>query len=195
MPFVAIANTAKLEIKAHSTLTLQPFVNVLHGKCSAAPSLGNMQDMAGAVSAGLLSGKAALPSTWQLDSVTATDLNSSTGPQYVDLSEAGLVGGNTGQNSPAVCALSKLLTSTRGRSFRGRIYWPVAEADVGGDGGLLAEAQTEFNALLNAIRSNLQGLTPASDLVVASRKLGTSHVVVSTLAEGKVGTQRRRVAR
>jgi hypothetical protein len=143
------------------------------------------------------------------DAVVATDLNSATGPQATSTAFAGVTGSEGAAAGPQVMKLLKLFTALRGRRYRGRIYFNVADARVaGGPGTVDATGLAHMSSWFSYIQTALASLTPASTLVIASRgyyknrKTGVvtiwtpfSTAVSSALPESLVATQRRRVGR
>lgn len=198
MPFTPITDTVKVEIVGHDTITLQPIVNVLHALLAdASQSLVNVQAIANEVKSVLLAATRPTPSTMSYDSVIVTGLAFAGSNQAISLFPSPTIGGGTADAVPGVCMLTKLNTALRSRSGRGRIYWGPVPSDqiVSGSGAVSAGFRADMDTIMSAIQSGLQGLTPASDLVVASRHLGLSHIVTSFSEEVNSAFQRRRSGR
>jgi hypothetical protein len=126
----------------------------------------------------------------QWDEVRTTDLNSATGPQTVIPTTHG---GSGGDAPPGLSAVVQLHTALRGRSYNGRVFWPVnwtrvtlADGTISGTG--IANLANDFITL----NTNLAALTPASHVVVASREkhVGTEVTVFDVRPE--IGRIRRR---
>jgi hypothetical protein len=197
MGFVAIANTAKVEILGHNTDSLVPIATIMHITCGATPTQSLLAEYAEAINDAYndSSINVAYPNNYNRDNVTVTDLNSVSGPQAVDTGASG-VGGADAMTAPQACALLKLTTAKRGRSYRGRVYFPIpGDVLTTGDGNVSSGQITHILAWYDAMASNLAGASTASSFVVASRKLGTSQVVTGRAVEPTVATQRRRVGR
>jgi hypothetical protein len=94
---------------------------------------------------------------------------------------------------PQAAIIQKLVTSLRGRSFRGRVYlpFPVESAIVNGTYGSAARAAQD-----TAWGNFIAGMsTDGHSLVVASYKLAAASLVIGHLTESYCGTQRRRQPR
>jgi hypothetical protein len=94
----------------------------------------------------------------------------------------------------------KLATGTRGRSYRGRIYWPgLPGANV--SAGLLTTAYRDaLAAAVNTLRTNLAADVAGDKLVIVSycsnkvwRAAGVATEVTSASAHTLVDSQRRRL--
>lgn len=199
MPFVYIKDTAKVELNMHQAQTLQPIANVLHARMlDADQTSANLTAMASAVVTAVNAHLNVWSEATVMDNVTCTGLSTATAPQAVDNFSSGTKGSNTTTPAiPGVCALVKLTTAKRGRSYRGRIYIGEigASAETGEFGQLGSTYITAVNDLVSAISGALGGLTPVSALVVASRKLGTSEDVTTFVCEPATAYQRRRALR
>lgn len=121
--------------------------------------------------------------------VTPLFLNGAT-HRYNTGSPAKWSGGVGGQYMPAVAAGLSLRTNSRGRSYRGRMFFgPLAEsAQSNGiyDETFRAAQQTAWNALVDDLDAD------DFKLVVASYKLETAAEVTSLSVSTFVRTQRRR---
>jgi hypothetical protein len=171
-------------------------VNVLHAACPAAPTSAQIEAIAEAVDSTVGAHLNVWGDQMHYDGTRVTDLNSVSGPQVLEPDNAGP--GTGGNNAPAgVCCLVKLTTATRGRSERGRIFISACPtSDLINDGTAWDPAYlTVVNNAFIAMATALQALPSASDLVVASRKLGTSTNVTTIGAEAAPAYQRRRGGR
>lgn len=117
-------------------------------------------------------------------------------PDAADLTVTStFAGGEAGDPLPEnVAALVSLRTDRRGRSYRGRCYWPgYTEASADGatfnptSQGNLADAYDDF--------SHITSGTWSADLYVISMKLATAEPVTSIQVEGSFATQRPRLER
>lgn len=194
MGFSPIANTAKVAIEGHNGLTLVPIANILHASCGSSPTQTYLQTMADAVRDAVVLDLNTWPSDYTCDQVVVTDLNTATGPQAVS-SSGPIAGTGDTMNATQACGLVKHTTAKRGRSYRGRSYLPIP-ADTLLTGGLLdATIIDRLDDLFENIQTKLAGLSPASELVIGSRKLGTSEAITLSKTETTTATQRRRVGR
>lgn len=106
---------------------------------------------------------------------------------------ANWIGGGLGEALPSTAGLIKLVTGTRGRSHRGRVFIPfVGEGEV--STGLMTDVAA-VQAAWVAFSAALASDTPAIILGVASYKLATFSAITSLVAEGEAATQRRRQSR
>jgi hypothetical protein len=196
MPFHPIALAAKAELLFHHTITLQSIVNVLHVGCTATPPQSEIDGLAAAIDTWVGGHLNIWGNQVHYDGTRVTGQNTVSDPQAVNGTNAGV--GTGGNNAPAgVCTLVKLTTATRSRSGRGRIFISASpQSDLISDGtqwdpAYLTVVQNGIIALATA----LIALTPASDLVVGSKKTGTAHNVTTVSAEGPPAYQRRRGGR
>lgn len=95
--------------------------------------------------------------------------------------------------TPQVSNIIKLLTSKRGRSYRGRLFLPFVVEATNTQGQLSGAAVTALQAAWVAFLAAMTAAGP--NLVVASYKLATADNVVAVLAEKWTATQRRRLPR
>lgn len=198
MPFVAIADTAKLEVLGHDSGSAQPIANVMHCRLlDASQDAAHLGAIADAVNGVILGHLNVWSSAMVFDEVRATGLSSALAPQVSSPFPPGTQGSAGAATYPGVCALVQLKTLLRGRSFRGRVYIGPIAANEALDtvGHVSTSFQTVVNDYMTAIGTNLAGLTDPSILVVASRKLGTSENLTSFSTEQLSAYQRRRSQR
>lgn len=199
MAFIPVPGTAKVEILF--TYQGQPGANVLHFTEAAAPTASSMLALASTVkteyAAHILNSK--VP-TWTLDAVRATDLTTFDGPQAIVL--AGTAGGGSGEGAtPERALVVKLLTDSRSRSARGRVFDSgYTEASFNADGSVPSLTGTNIVGFWEAFRTAL--VADDTNLVVASlfsggapRSIGLTHPVVNFGWNPIVGVQRRRIHR
>jgi len=92
-----------------------------------------------------------------------------------------------------VSLVANLFTAKRGRSFTGRVYLPASGSGYTSSTGAFSSAyQTNFVTALSTLNTDLQALSPASGLLVASRKLQESTVVTSASVRAQSARIRRR---
>jgi hypothetical protein len=184
MPFVHILDTVKVEILAHSVTTLQPIVNVIHASLAdGSQTLANITNIAEAVSDAHAADVTQFGDEYYLDAVRATGLATATSPQWTEVSDKGASG--TGASAPMnACAIVKLQSAFRGRSFRGRIYFsPLKQTYVSNGSFMTSGAQATFGVWFTDVQAALG----------ASRKLGLSINATSGVCEPEMGSQRRRL--
>ena len=189
--FEAISGVCKVEMLGHDTVEERPIVNVLHADCGTTPSAAYLTQIANQLNGAFYANRGAFPDTYILDEIRVTDLNTVTGPQVtIPVNTAG----SGGDGVPAQCCVVELYTPLRGRSYTGRIFLPIAQTEVTtGSGAVTSTEITNVSAFITAIQTNWAGLTPASSLVVASRKKDLALVVTSFVIRNLVGWIRRRL--
>lgn len=135
-----------------------------------------------------------LPSTAAIQPVVATDITVVTGNQEISSLPA-IPGSNTHSILPPQCAACiSMYTLIRGRSYRGRMYWPcVSESSLDVNGNLTITATGEYDTYAAALAGNVETDTGAL-WCVASRKLAITTVVEQFVTRFPVRTQRRREA-
>jgi hypothetical protein len=195
MPFHPIVHTVKIELVGHDTVTLTPIVNVMHGNLDDdAPTSAETLAIAQATHDVVVTTdwRNAVVSNMTYDYVRVTSLQAADSPQSTVPFAPGITGdGDLG--IAGVCAIQKLTSIERERTGRGRIFLPMAPSDSVSSANVISDSQRgRVNTAVTALRTALQALTPACDLVVASRKLGVSFLLVSDACEALVAFQRRR---
>jgi len=122
--------------------------------------------------------------------ITPLDGSSTTFP-YVTGSGSKYSGAGTGHNVvPQIAALVKLVTGTRGRSYRGRVYVPWVSETYISLGGLTGSEKANMQTAWENFLAAMDG--DGAPLQVASYKLATSADVIAVLVENDIATQRRR---
>jgi hypothetical protein len=131
-----------------------------------------------------------VPSPGALQPFTYTPLDGSSATTVISHSNAG---GSAAEALPASTALVVTLrTATRGRSFRGRVYWGPWNEAANGPGGVPTAANvTGAAAQWAGFVTSLVGT--GLSLVVASYKLATATDVATTTVDSRWDTQRRRL--
>jgi hypothetical protein len=193
-PFAPIPLTAKCALQWFDSISSTTIVNVMHAKVSASPSTPNLNDVGDAFEAfGVAITNNVSPTGVTWEGVTVTDLNSSTGPQVVRHLVTATGAGAHGAAGP--CALLKLNTALRGRTYRGRVYiGPLVETAVALN-QIAPGTASAITAAYDTLETTLLGLTPISAVVIASRKLLTSTAVSARSVEPTPAYQRRRGSR
>lgn len=198
MPFVPFVNTAKLELVYR--WDNQIVENVLHYQTTQAPTVGIMEQLAGAVS-GLwnLYLKPLQTSSSQLTAIKVTSLVTDNAPGIEYTSGLPVSGTGSAASVPNnVAVVVKWTTALRGRSYRGRTY------HLG-----IPQASVSASALTSGYRTSLLqawgnfvivGTNPTWNLVVASRftnnqprEIGLATVVNGLSINPTVDSQRRRL--
>jgi len=104
--------------------------------------------------------------------------------------------------SSGVTSSIKLSTALRGRSFRGRIYWPGIKVDnvTANTSQLTTTARDAYQAALNTLRTSLAAGTPSDKLVIVSymtgglwRTTGVATEVTGASAHLQLDSMRRRL--
>jgi hypothetical protein len=112
-----------------------------------------------------------------------------------------IAGSKSSQGMPGNVTTSvKLSTGLRGRSFRGRMYWPGLTALAITGGTLNGSDQTAIQAAVNTLRTNLVGDAAGDKLVVVSyrhagvwRASGVATEVTAASVHANLDSQRRRL--
>lgn len=137
---------------------------------------------------------AAVSSAYTIVSVTITPLDGTTASQeFATGGGAQWQGGAGGDYAPALCAVVKVTTAKRGRSYRGRVYCgPVSEAAQ--TAGIINPASVALmQTAWELFRTS--ALTDTFAFGVASYKHSTIELSTHCFVEGPAGTQRRRQGR
>lgn len=198
MAFVPIASTAQLEFIY--TQDGQTVENVLHYNCNAAVNTTNLQGLATAALAWWNTNlKPLINNTVTLITVRATDQSSQTGPVIEDTTGLPLAGTQPGSGLPNnVTVAIKLITASRGRSFRGRVY------HIGLGSGSVSANTIGATPRANLKAAYLAALTlstgPTWTLGIASRYTGNAPrttgvftAVTDVSVNQTVDSQRRRL--
>lgn len=190
MPPLIIPNVYRVAIVG--TCGAQQVVNVLGVRGTSSGLAENV------ASAALLRWTAAggplsqLSAAYLLQSITVTDLSSSTGGIAVRTSTA--IGGNAVNPATAgACALIKWNGGTRSRSTRGRVYFgPITESQVDTTGQTLTSAaRISIDAAWTQFRTAMT--TDGYPLVVISRTLNLATDVTGQSTQVTIATQRGRI--
>lgn len=194
--FVPIPGVAKLTMRG--TAQGSPVVNVLHVSIAAGADHAALQTLADvAADAWHTQVMNALHTSYQFGDATLVSLESAAAPFAVSNHNSGSPGAADGTPLPlSICAVASLRTSLAGRAHRGRVYLsPIIESWLSTPGGdvLTADARNGVINRFQAFNTALQGAQ--SGLVIASRvhSPGSSTAVTNVLANGRIGTQRRRL--
>jgi hypothetical protein len=106
------------------------------------------------------------------------------------------VGGEASNPLPSnVSAIVSLKTGLRGRSFRGRAYWPGYTEASSVENTFNATSQANLQAVYDELVGGVDVGIPVGKLCVISIKTASSHDVTAAIAEGTWATQRRRLGR
>ena len=132
----------------------------------------------------------------RLDTVEVKFGPNSTGPSAEVV--AGLGGGISGEcSAPNTAFLIRKLTSTGGRTGRGRMYIPgVAESQVTLGGNLVSPYAADVGATWEAFRTDMSSAGAVPVLLHGpGSPVSTPLIITSFLCDAKVATQRRRLRR
>lgn len=203
MPFVPSPGVAQADVI--QLMDGQRCENVFHYKKEGATDY-NTADLTALATAllayfGNATIKGLYPTTWQVVEVRCSDLSDEFGPAVTLTPGAAIIGTRAGAQLPNNCALVLTKrTPSRGRSFRGRMYFgPLTETDV--TGNIVAAAT------VTSIVSNMQGLKDLTDagavhhyMQVLSffmnglpRPAGLATQVINLTSDGVIDSQRRRL--
>lgn len=193
-------------------ISAQPVSVVLHAAKSTAPTITNMEHLAQAVVDAAYAyegGSTHVPGTsnLSLNSIKMTDLSTSSGPTFdwitgttADLPYTGGDGPlETGIQTASVVTWQTL---ARGRSFRGRSYWPAVPQDKLSNAKFIATAYVTvldlwwaaIHAAINSVEAATWQHGVLSKFTAgAPRPSGILTPITSFRMNSKVGTQRRRV--
>jgi hypothetical protein len=193
IPLPVIANTWRVAVGWHETITGQHAVNVMHFKdtLGGGTATGLQTTLNGHWTAAMVASQANLALADTL-SIIALDGTAST----VILPGPSVVGGTAGDWIPQVSELVSLKTGVRGRANRGRIYLPFVAEGAVGNGVLMPATVAPLNTAWEAFRVAMQ--TAHWSLVVASYDRAHSgagaheNIVTTCLVETQTATQRRR---
>jgi hypothetical protein len=176
MPFIPVPRTVQMAVK--QTFGGIPLVNLCYFTVSGSVPVitqGLADTIAELIEAQYeASGLAALLSgAWTFDSVTVTDLTSSSAPQFDGHADP-LQGGDGAQVlDGSTCGMIEWATGLRGRSFRGRWFqtgFTVASNVGGKPAPAIVTALTDFgNLMIGAFHASGP---PSEDLAVVSRFSG-----------------------
>lgn len=195
MPFVPIPDCVKIEIPFLHPGRSVPVTVVTHVQMpTSGPYLpSTLGALADSVMTHLsTSFPSLLPSTAAIQPVVATDVTVVTGNQETSTLSA-IPGTDTHSILPPQnAACISMYTLIRGRSYRGRMFWPcVSEASLDVNGNLTITATGHYDTYAAALAGNVETDTGAL-WAVASRKLATTTVVQQFVTRFAVRTQRRR---
>jgi hypothetical protein len=199
MPFVAIPNCWKLELIGQYSSNTRKTATILHVYDTNTHNSARATAIATAVvGTWFATDKTAFHGGWALSEVIVTDLAISTGVQVVYTT--GLPISGTGSGAPAgaqACPVTTLYTALRGRSYRGRVFWPGLRdvlVDSASGSSLTASGQSGFDAVTADLQTAITGVGSGSiSLGVASNLLATVTPVTGWKTRAYLGTQRRRV--
>ena len=211
MAFIPVPNTVSIGLEF--TDNSNPVSCILAATHAAGFTITDMQNLAKAIidSIALETGGPTIFATslTQLQSIRVTDLSSATGPTidwitgtsqnlpFVGNDAAGPAGGQ-------VCGVVTWQTLARGRSFRGRNYWPGIPQDKLADPTHLTAPyvvllEGQFLSIHNGINGAAGGVW--THVVISRhankvpRPSGITTPVATLRMNSKLGTQRRRLAR
>lgn len=203
MDYIPVANTAQAEIIALMAGQRTQWVCHYQRASLVAYNIASLTDLANGIVTAIngSSVKGLFPSTWSLIEVRCIDMESQFGPAISASSGLPIVGTRAGTQLPNNCALVLTKrTASRGRSYRGRLYFgPLIEADVT-DNTVGSTVVSSIINNLGAVLLTVVGVTENHKLHVVSRYsngvarvTGISTLVTGWTSDGIVDSQRRRL--
>lgn len=167
MPFVAIANCAKVDVNVDDFHTVFHIAKAAAAPFTGADCLNAAQNIFGSWASGIMP---ECSSEVSLKSVTVTALDTVTSPQatYGPSSVPGTVGSHALPPQVSVCIT--IYSLLRSRSGRGRMFLtglPISAVSVGGVP--VGSVVSALAAGINAVHTALLADTPSMEIVVASR--------------------------
>jgi hypothetical protein len=173
MPFIAIPNTAMVEIRG--SIASEQYENTIYCHFSEGVTVAGMTDLALAIATWVSTDFVDQVHTgMEITEIFVTDMTTGTAPtvSFTDdpLPIDGAAAGTPLTNQDTICV--SLRTAGRGRSSRGRVYY----------GGLVAEQRDTANTISSATAAAVQGIW--SNLGDVIEGAGASWVVASRFTEG-----------
>lgn len=199
MPFIPVPNVVQLE--AVYSMDGQTVENVYHYQMPAAVDATLMLDFAAAwVVEWIANQKAYIPTEVSLINVKVTDLTTAVSPVVNYSSGMPIAGTQTGALLPNNCTLCfTKRTALRGRSNRGRLYWPgLGEPNVTNNtvgSALVASIITGLNNMRTVVSplGNWEMVVVSRFHEKVARPSGIFTPVTNFTSDGKVDSQRRRL--
>lgn len=199
-PFIPVPNVFKVQlVYAYQGQRVENVFNVLSGGGLLATDADRIE----AVFANwwTTTGRVQVSTALALQVIILDALNSSSGLHREYTTGFTAIGTNAGTQLPGnVTSSVKLTTGLRGRSFRGRIYWPGLTTGLINGGQLSSTAQLAIQAAVNTLRTSLTGDASADALVVVSyrtagawRTTGVATPVTAASAHLNLDSMRRRL--
>lgn len=189
MPLPVIANVFRVSLEWNLG-SPNSAANVMHFSAPSLTASGLLTLLDSTVTSSMWYATA---STLAVNQIRATKLDGSSVTQVLAVTGAKWTGAQVADEIPQMAAIVKIVTSLRGRSFRGRIFLPgVAENKQAAgilDATTVSNGQTAWNTFVAAMVSG------GATLGVASYKNATFQAQQSVLCEGVAATQRRRMTR
>lgn len=119
--------------------------------------------------------KPAMPSSYTLGTITATDQTTQNGPSStVSVAQAGTSGSASMPNGMAVCVTER--TALRGRSYRGRLYWGPLTSDMA--------ASSDKNQITSTAAANIGAYLLGFASAMSAMATPGNHAVVSHFHNG-----------
>jgi len=200
MAFIPVPNTAKVTLQwILSGQTIEITLSFTRGSGWDTPGLALLaQDVKDWFTGAI---RSLLTSNIVLVNVNATDQSSASGPSYdlpVSSGGSGTAGGSPQSNN--VTAAVKFITALRGRSFRGRNYWPsLSNSQVGSSIDVTSGFQAAVVAAYATLSSYLT-ISGGEHVVVsrfhngAARGVGVTTPVTAYAMDSSIDSQRRRLS-
>lgn len=206
MPFVPVPNVVMVEIRM--LWALQKIENTLYFDFGAEPVAGDMLALGSALLSWWGDNLAPLISTTvSLSEIVITSLVSETAPQTTTTPTTPLVGLNTSPSLPNNVSLAiSFRTTTRGRSFRGRNFFPgLTEGQVVGnevESSVVADLILAYDVLKEPTISSLaewvvvsrfSGVDPDTGVPIPRTTGIATHVTTVVVVDRIIDSMRRRL--
>lgn len=206
MAFIPVPNT--VEIVFVFTVQGREVRVVLNATNAVAWTIGTMETLAAAIIEAIYTdGLGWLSTQYAIAFLHLVDLTTATGPSFDQVMGVTHTlpksGTRTGGALGGQCALvTTLRTANRGRSYRGRNYWPgISESDINNDAQTIGVGRVPTQqAFVAAVQTAIESFSGVKMVVVSRRTGGAPRVtgitspVTSLDTNTLIDTQRRRVS-
>jgi hypothetical protein len=191
LAFVAIPNCVRVDAVAYDSNSLRPVVNTFGVKFSGPATATMVQDTAQAIMDNWCNHPGSWPATITWQYTLATALDTATAPQREVVQT---VAGTAGNGYPNMAGVVDLFTAIRGRSYRGRIFAPIAQnSTTVPDGRVAAGWATGMATIAGDVITGLAAMATPGSLAVLSRHLAQGNVVNEVIIREVLGFIRRRL--
>lgn len=201
MAFIPVPAVARVEILF--TRDNQIVENVFHYKFTSVPVVADLSALASALDTIITANwLGSLPGNCSYTGIRVTALDTATAPQFFLAKSPTVPGVASGASLPNNVTIAvKLLTSLRGRSFRGRIYWPGLSSGMVSSDNILSASLTTMLAAVTAMLGPVPSSGNTARMTVVSyitnrvhRSTGLdSQVVTVTSTDSVLDSMRNRL--
>jgi hypothetical protein len=192
MPLPEIPDVFRCTLNWYDANVPSPAANVIHIEMASAVPSDVMARLNDNVSAAMWNYCRDTSSIVSVD-ITPLDGVSATETFYTGSPAEWAGSGSTGDRIVQACALVKLTTSLRGRSYRGRVYLPWVVETATANGVLNSANVDDVTAGWTNFVTDMTSL--GSPLIVASYVHSASTIVQTAVCEAPLATQRKRLHR